>query len=245
MRGAWLVVAVTLLLKISLLVTLGKRHPVVFQWVDSETYLEPARALARFGVYAAGPGRLATPEAVRTPGYPLIAATLFRIFGEKVFFLSLFGLVASTGTLVVILTRFRPALGDRASALAAILLALDPGSFFRSLELMSETTFAFLVVMALSFSANTDSQKYLSLRAAGSAGLCFSLATLVRPILAWFLPIAVLLVWWFERPRRRRKAEEGGEGPSSRHSPFSLWPRLSDGWCGTSACSDGSSSRPS
>lgn len=202
-RAAWLVLASALLLKIALLVALERRHPEAFQWIDSETYLAPARALARFGTYAAGPDRLATPEVVRTPGYPLIAAALFRAFGEKVILLSLFGLVVSTWTVVVVLTRFRFALGDHASALAAILLALDPGSFCRSLEVLSETTFAFLVVVGLSFLAKSDLQKGLSMAAAGGAGICFSLATLVRPILAWFLPIAVLLFFWAERPRRR------------------------------------------
>ncbi len=201
---AWLVLAITIVLKTALLVTLERRHPEAFRWVDSETYLEPARALARFGTYAAGPDRLATPEVVRTPGYPLIAAMLFRVFAEKVILLSLFGLAVSTGSIVVILTRFQAALGDRASALAAILLALDPGSFCRSLEVLSETTFAFLLVVGLSFVAKPDRRAGLSVAAAGSAGLCFSLATLVRPILAWFLPIAVLLFFWTERPRRRQ-----------------------------------------
>ena len=193
-----------MLLKTALLVTLQGRHPAAFQWLDSETFLGPARALARFGTYAAEPDRLATPEVVRTPGYPLIAAALFRVFGEKVIFLSLFGLAVSTGSIIVILTRFQAALGLRASALAAILLALDPGSFCRSLEVLSETTFAFLLVVGLSFLAKPDRQARLPGAAVGGAGLCFSLATLVRPILAWFLPIAVLIFWWNERPRRRR-----------------------------------------
>ncbi len=205
-RAAWLVVGIMCVLKVALLLALERRHPVAFQWMDTETYLEPARALARFGTYAAGPSRLKTPEVVRTPGYPLIAAGLFRVFGESSLSLSLslFGLVASTATLVLVLTRFRYAIGGRASALAAILLALDPGSFCRSLEVLSETTFAFLVVAALAFLATGDSRRELSVASAGASGLLMACATLVRPILLWFLPVAVLLVAWFELRRKRR-----------------------------------------
>jgi 4-amino-4-deoxy-L-arabinose transferase-like glycosyltransferase len=189
-RTAGLVVASTLALKIALLAFVSSRRPDAFVYVDSREYLGAARALVTLAVYAPDITRRDEPEILRAPGYPLIAAASLAVFGERTWPLSAIGALVSAMTALVVLFRFSPPLSERAAAWAATLFSIDPGSFVRSLDILSETVFTFLMILALSQFIRLVSSA--NPRSALLAGLTLAAATLVRPIAQYLAPLAVL-----------------------------------------------------
>ena len=149
-------------------------------------YLEPQSPL-----FAAGLSR--------TPVYPLFIAAVLRFSG------SVAGVVAAQivlaiATVWVVYRLGRELLSDRAAALGAMLLALDPASIIYTNQLQPEALFTALVTCAVLLwvrSQATDDG-----RVAAVAGVCLGLAILTRPI-ALYLPL-VLLALSCRSPRRRR-----------------------------------------
>jgi 4-amino-4-deoxy-L-arabinose transferase-like glycosyltransferase len=189
-RTAGFVVASALALKLALLAFVSSRRPDAFVFMDSRDYLAAARVLVTLGAYAPDVTRPDEPEIVRAPGYPIVAAASLAVFGDRTWPLSVIGALASAMTGLVVLFRFSPPLSERAAAWAATLLSIDPGSFVRALDVLSESVFTLLLILALSqfirlFSSASPVSALL-------AGLTLAAATLVRPIAEYLAPLAVL-----------------------------------------------------
>jgi Ca2+/Na+ antiporter len=191
--AAWLI-GVALAGKLLLLGLLVARGPGTVLYIDSETYLGPARALLETGAYAPNPGRRGEPELIRTPGYPAFLALVFRVFGERLWIVSLLGALFSAATALALLTLFSKPFGERAAAWGAVLLSFEPGSFCRSLDILSETFFTLLLVLGLAALVALVTRPAPRALEAFLGGLALALATLVRPILALLLPVFVVLL---------------------------------------------------
>ncbi len=203
-RGAALVVAGALALKLALLAVLVSRRPDAFLTVDSGTYLGPARALLQLGSFAPGVDRPGEPEVVRTPGYPLVVAASFTLFGDRNWPLSALGACASALTALVVLFGMSPPVSPRAAAWAAVLLSADLGSFFHALDVLSETVFTLLLVVALAAFLRAAASG--GWRAAAAAGIALAASTLVRPIAIYLGPLALAGLAWALVVRRAARS---------------------------------------
>src|ERR1019366_4948542 len=173
------------------LVALSCTLPQLKPEVDLDDYRNLARNLAAgHGFVVTLPDGRQLPSAERTLGYPLFLASLIRLGGDRLgLFLAAQCVVGSLtcGLTVLLAGRW---LAPRAAAAAGLLVALDPNSIVRCLDLRTETVFTlFLVGGAVLLAWRAD--RFGSVFA---AGVCWSLAALIRPI-ALFLPLAALIVW--------------------------------------------------
>jgi len=100
----------------------GMLHP------DSVGYDLDARALLRTGCFAMSPDRPHQPEIVRTPGYPLFIAMIYRVCGERPGAVIVAQILVSVGTLALLFLLTRDLFGPAVAVVAALLLALDPVS---------------------------------------------------------------------------------------------------------------------
>ncbi len=110
---------------------------------DSASYLDPARALAAGDGLATAPG--STESALlRPPGYPLLLALIFRLFGDALLPAALAGcLLGATGAIPLALAGRRVA-GGRAGLLAGLLWALNPTAIAQSPLFLSDNLFGVL-----------------------------------------------------------------------------------------------------
>lgn len=199
-RAVFAVVGAALALKLVLLAYVVSVTPRALRYIDTGTYLRPALALLRHGSFSPSPESVPEPEINRTPGYPFLVAAAWGVFGEKPWVAPLLGAVLSAGTALVAARLATRLFGARAGFVAAVLVSFEPGTFFRSLEVLSDTPFT----LALSLFAAA-----LAGYAAGDgtnparAGLWLALATLVRPLSYYLIPPAALFVFVVARRRER------------------------------------------
>jgi len=176
-----------------------------FGFADSESYWVLARSIAGGGPYQFGSEHA---RVFRTPGYPLLLAPLFLVFGDDpaVAWARLesacFGTLAVLG--VFLLGRH---LFDRQTGLLAALMAtFCPGLIAPSALVLSEAPFCALLPLNLWLWCAACGSK--STRRAGvlavSTGLVAAAATLVRPSWMLFVPFAVGFGFVVSRSRRRQ-----------------------------------------
>jgi 4-amino-4-deoxy-L-arabinose transferase-like glycosyltransferase len=199
--AAWLI-GVALAGKLLLLGLLMARGPETVLYVDSETYLGPARALLETGAYAPDPERPDRPELIRTPGYPVLLALVFRFLGERLWIVSALGALFSAATALALLVLYAKPFGERAAAWGAVLVSFEPGSFCRSLDILSETFFTLLLVLGLGALVALLVGPAPRAGRAFLGGLALAAATLVRPILAPLLPVLAFLLLVVSAKRR-------------------------------------------
>lgn len=155
--------------------------------LDAPQYLSLARSLFGDGEFA----RLGVPEVFRTPGYPLVLASV--MFTDHPVAVAI-GLQVVIGVvtvwLVFLLAR---AIGnDRLAIAAAWLAAVDPSLVQYASHLMPETVFAALVTTICLVWVCVPQD---SARRAILLGLLASAAALVRPV-AYYLPIVLAALLW-------------------------------------------------
>ena len=185
------VVAVALALKLVLFATIAGKRPKAFTYVDTGTYLRPALALLRHGSFSPSVEAVPEPEINRTPGYPILVAAAWSLLGERSWVPSVLGALLSAGTALVSARLATRLFGGRAGVAAAILVSSEPGSFLRSLEVLSDTPFTLvltLFVAALAAYAGDDGTSPVR------AGFWLALATFVRPLSYYLLPLGALFV---------------------------------------------------
>lgn len=115
-------------------------------WGDDDAYHRIAESIAFSGVY---------DDAWFPPGYPLVMAGLYKIFGSHVEVVRLFQAVLGAFTCVIVYRLGLRAFGAPVAWLSAFGLALLPGHAYMSWRLMAETSYIFLVtasaLLALEF----------------------------------------------------------------------------------------------
>ena len=176
---------------------------------DAQEYHALSVSLAERGAFERETMGAMRPEFFRTPGYPLLLAGLRRVFGSSL--AAILGLQLLLSLLTVLVT-FRLAreagLSDRASSLAALLVAASPNLAFHATKVVTETTFTLLLAICLLLLARYRSMPQGRSRACvlalTGAGITAGLLALVRPIaLYWPLVIATWVGWRCLRARPR------------------------------------------
>ena len=145
-----------------------------------------------------------TPTAQWPPGYSLLLASLYRVFGPHVAIAWSVNIVLGALTCVVIYFIGCLALGDAAGRLAGLLLAVFPGHVFFSSLVLSEVTFTFLLAVAMLLilliaRQGRDGNILLVIL----LGVVVGLAALVRGQ-GLFLVVIAPLFWWLYSADWRR-----------------------------------------
>ncbi|MGD0766151.1 MAG: glycosyltransferase family 39 protein, partial [Dehalococcoidia bacterium] len=145
---------------------------------------------------AAGKGYLhlnGVPTAEWPPGYPLLLAAIYKVFGHSIALAKLVNILAGAGTCLLVYLIAKRTFNVAVGLVAAFILALFPSQIFFSTLLMTEVLSAFLVALLLfiviTFTLNTISWRRVLL-----VGLLLGAMSLIRGETVFlFAPIAV--VW--------------------------------------------------
>lgn len=145
-----------------------------------------------------------TPTAQWPPGYSLLLAGLYRVFGPHVAIAWGVNIVLGALTCVVVYLIGCLALGDATGRLAGLLLAVFPGHVFFSSLVLSEVTFTFLLAVAMLLillvaRGGRDSGVPLVI----ILGAVVGAAALTRGQ-GLFLIVIALLFWWLSTADWRR-----------------------------------------
>ncbi len=175
-----------------------------FHFGDSDGYWVLARNIARGEAYQYGSGG---SQVFRTPGYPILLAPFFLLFGDDPPIMAARVQSVAFGTMAVLgvwlLTR---RLFDvRAAHLAGLVAAIYPGLIALSVPILSETAYCALLpfqllVWGLAWQATTRKQTTFWALLTGLLGAAI---TLVRPSWLLFMPFAIGLGFVFGRPKSR------------------------------------------
>lgn len=186
---------VALLMRVALILVQGVNAPPV-AGLDDAHYDSIASDLAFRGLYN---------NRWFPPGYPLLIAGVYEIFGHVPAGIRLLQAAIGAATCVLTALLGQALFGNRIGQLAGLALALFPGSVFFSWRIMAETIFAFLVVLCVLLT-----NRYLRERSnTRGAILGFALGSLqlFKSNLIIFPPL--LLIWLTLKFVRERKDERG------------------------------------
>jgi 4-amino-4-deoxy-L-arabinose transferase-like glycosyltransferase len=175
---------------------------------DAAVYYTTAYNLHKYGVYSrnrdaiTGQQDSPTPDAFATPGYPLFLEPFISAPPNPQTFRTVALWQAAIGTITVLLTfmLFRRMSKLWVALLAAMLVAISPHLVNTTIYLLSETVFAFwLMLAALVFSLHQRGGRwyYTSLVL---AGVLFGIAALTRPVVEFF-PVALAFLLFTSQPR--------------------------------------------
>lgn len=170
---------------------------------DAAQYVNYAVNLLNHGVFSmdtSSPG-MPQPDSFRSPGYPLLIAAVFAVVDEESAFKVLLMLQAIMSSFLVPISfllgmRFMPI---SANFIAASLVALSPHLVSSSSYLLTETTFAF--VLSLAVWIFVESLEFSSAWLGSLAGVLFGVAYLVNEatlLLPVVLISAILGICFFE-----------------------------------------------
>jgi 4-amino-4-deoxy-L-arabinose transferase-like glycosyltransferase len=163
-----------------------------FGFGDSQSYWTLARSIAAGQPYQYGEARV-----FRTPGYPLVLAPLFLVFGDQPSVMWARAESALLGTIAVagVWWLGRQWFDARAALAAAWIAAVYPGAIALGALVLSEAAFCPLMILHLilwTAAWNSASVKRAALFS-GCAGLAAGAATLVRPSWLLFTPFALAI----------------------------------------------------
>jgi len=194
-RLVWLILAVRLAYTLLL--------PAFVHFDPQEEYYDDlARNLVAGHGYVLEPG--GPPNFHRPPGYPLLLAGLFAVFGERLPVVFACHLAFDVLTVLVVFRVAGRLFGGAAARTTALLCALYPFSAYYNVTLLTETLFALLVALGLLFL--TDAVLGRSRLNFLAAGAVFGAGVLTRFSLFHYvlsLPVAAFLLALFRAARRR------------------------------------------
>lgn len=178
-------------------------HPIPDD--DSYRYDFAARALAEGRGYIHLNGE---PTAFWPPGYSLLLAAVYTVFGESVLAAQLLNVVLSTATVALVYLIGRLTMGRQAAFVGASIVAAFPSLIFFTGVTLSETAFTFFALLAIALVLlEARNPQRRDLRLLLGAGLAFGFASLIRGQ-ALLLPIVLIPFWLRAGTDRSRIADK-------------------------------------
>lgn len=175
-------------------------------WTDQGGYQQLGAALARSGEFTRFPDSpIFVPEVLRTPGYPVFVAVIYRLFGVQTLPVAIAQALVFAWICVIVYAIGRRVAGARAGTTAALMTALFPPLPYYGALVLTEVWTAFMMVCACLVCLRAMQQDRF--RDFILAGVLFSATTMVRPafvLLPFGLAIAMPILVPSERRRGRR-----------------------------------------
>jgi hypothetical protein len=162
-------------------------QPRIF-WYDGEQYSRLATGLVQHGVYVNAQGH---PSALWPPGYPLLLASVYALFGVNIVAVRVVQCLIGAATVVLVHRIARRVLDGTGSTLAALATALYPLFIYCAGAVLSVTLQVALI--AGGFLLVLVAVERRSAPAAAGAGVVGAWATLVA---GSALPVFLLSVLW-------------------------------------------------
>lgn len=159
-----------------------------YQGGDSPGYMLLAKNLIEHGTLSFSGAEPYDPTNLRTPIYPLFLALIyfiFRSFVPAIFF----GALISAFIAPLIYLIAREIFNKRTAVIAGILAAIEPMGLFLGVSILTEGVFTSILLLSIYFFI-----KYLKvgqLTYLYSSGALLALASLTRPIMFYFWPLAI------------------------------------------------------
>lgn len=188
-RALTIILAMAAILRLALLAS-AWNHPLRVQTPDSESYLALARSLVTSGTFTQG-GEV---ELFRTPGYPLFLTLGVLLGPDGWHAIVLLQILLDLAT-AYLAYRLGGQLGSaRAGVWAAAIFAFHPAVVASCVRILSDTLFAFLLMLALLWLV--EYLRSQSWRSVAGFALVAGAGCYVRPVGLSFLEIAlgVLLI---------------------------------------------------
>jgi 4-amino-4-deoxy-L-arabinose transferase-like glycosyltransferase len=160
-------------------------HPPLFS--DDLDYVALGKSLAHGDGYQLE----GHPTAYRTPGYPLLLALSFRLFGESLVPIRAAQAAADLISCFLVFTLGRKLFSERVGLIGAGIFALFPIQILYVSIIMTETVFTTLLLLYLLLCTGDAASWKRSI----AAGIVLGAGTLVRPTIL-LLPAAVFAVRW-------------------------------------------------
>ena len=166
-----------------------------YQGGDSPRYMLLAKNLVEHGTLSFGGSSPFQPTNFRTPGYPLFLALIYLIFHSFIPAI-FFGALISAFAAPLVYLIAKEVFEERIAFVAGILAAIEPMGLFLGVSILTEGVFTAVLLLAVYFFV-----RYLK---AGSGTCLFSssallaLATLIRPVMFYFWPFAILFILYRE-----------------------------------------------
>ncbi|MHB8377403.1 MAG: ArnT family glycosyltransferase [Dehalococcoidia bacterium] len=126
------------------------------------------------------------------PGYPFILAAVYRLFDDSVRAALVLNALFAAATVVLVYAIGRRAFDARAAMLGALLYALMPSAVFFAGVTLSETTFTFVLLLAIWLIVESAARR--SWRLLVAAGVAVGYAALIRGQAA-LIPLVALPFW--------------------------------------------------
>lgn len=118
-------------------------------WTDQEGYRRLGAALAQTGTFTRYPGADPfVPEVLRTPGYPIFVAAVYRTLGTSQEAIAIVQGLAFAAMCLIVMRMTREVAGDRAALVAGLMTALYPPFPYFGALVLSELWTAFLLTVA-------------------------------------------------------------------------------------------------
>ena len=162
-----------------------------YQGGDSLGYMLLAKNLVEHGTFSLSDAPPYTPSNIRTPGYPLFLALIYFIFHSFVPAIFLGALISAFAAPLIYLIA-REIFDEQIAFISGILTAIEPLGLFLGVSILTEGVFT--PVLLLSVYCFIRYLRHNDAKNLWISGFLFGVATIIRPIMFYFWPLAVFFV---------------------------------------------------
>ncbi|MFH1990705.1 MAG: glycosyltransferase family 39 protein [Patescibacteria group bacterium] len=167
-----------------------------YQGGDSPGYMTIARNFIEHGIFSFDNATPYTPTNFRTPGYPLFLALIYLIFHSFLPAMFFGALIAAFAAPLIYLIAGE-IFSEKTAFTAGILSAIEPLGLFLGVSILTEGVFT--PVLLFSVYCFVKYLKTSNQRNLWGASALLGGATLIRPIMFYFWPVAILFIIYKER----------------------------------------------